>query len=172
MVRRKVLRRPTQPARSSVNSGLGISLHQDAGFPEPKLCSPARYSIAGLIRRRGDHHGATLCAVAIRYQYHCVPKASNGETIIGSERYATKANALGGIASVHNNSPIDARYEKRTATHGQFYFALKATNGEVIGTSETYTSSAGRDAGSHRSSRMVPTPRSLTTPEITSKKAG
>jgi uncharacterized protein len=80
-------------------------------------------------------------------QFHFVLKASNSETILSSERYATKANALGGIASVRNNAPVDARYEKRTATNGQFYFVLKATNGEVIGTSETYTSSAGRDAG-------------------------
>ncbi|MEN4905210.1 YegP family protein [Luteimonas sp. TWI1437] len=80
-------------------------------------------------------------------QYHFVLKASNGEPILSSERYTTKANALGGITSVRNNSPIDARYEKRTAANGQFYFVLKASNGEPIGTSETYTSSAGRDAG-------------------------
>ena len=45
------------------------------------------------------------------------------------------------------NAPLDVRYEKKTATNGQYYFNLKAGNGEVIGTSETYVTTQGRDNG-------------------------
>ena len=74
-------------------------------------------------------------------------KAANGETILTSERYTTKQNAQGGIASVKSNAPHDARYRRLTATNGQAYFTLSAGNGETIGTSETYSSPAARDNG-------------------------
>jgi uncharacterized protein YegP (UPF0339 family) len=74
-------------------------------------------------------------------------KAGNGETILTSERYVSKQGAKGGIASVQANSPNDARYEKLTSRNGSPYFVLKAINGEVIGTSEMYSSTGGRDNG-------------------------
>lgn len=80
-------------------------------------------------------------------QYFFVLKAGNGETILRSEVYNTKASAENGIASVQKNAPEDARYEKKTASNGKEYFNLKATNGQVIGTSQMYASAASRDAG-------------------------
>lgn len=80
-------------------------------------------------------------------QYSFVLKAGNGETILRSEVYNAKASAENGIASVQNNSAVDARYERKTASNGKEYFNLKATNGQVIGTSQMYASAAGRDAG-------------------------
>ena len=74
-------------------------------------------------------------------------KADNHETILTSERYVTKAGAQGGIASCQENSPIDARYDRLSARDGKPYFNLKAANGQVIGTSETYNSTAAREAG-------------------------
>ncbi|MAO90218.1 MAG: hypothetical protein CMM78_03240 [Rhodospirillaceae bacterium] len=74
-------------------------------------------------------------------------KAGNGEIILASEGYTAKSGCETGIASVKTNAPLDARYEKKTATNGQYYFNLKAGNGEVIGTSETYVSTQGRDNG-------------------------
>ena len=47
-----------------------------------------------------------------------------------------KSSAENEISSVKTNAPIDSRYDRKTATNGQFYFNLKAANGEVIGTSE------------------------------------
>ena len=72
-------------------------------------------------------------------QYYFNLKASNGEIILTSERYVTKNGALNGIESVRVNAPIDSRYDRRTSTDGQYYFVLKAANGEIIGTSERYT---------------------------------
>jgi uncharacterized protein YegP (UPF0339 family) len=74
-------------------------------------------------------------------------KAGNGETILSSENYNTKAACQNGIDSVKNNSPIDARYERKTSTAGQPFFNLKASNGQVIGTSEMYSSAAAMENG-------------------------
>lgn len=80
-------------------------------------------------------------------QYGFVLKAGNGETILTSEQYTTKSSAESGIESVRVNSPKDERYEKRTASNGSPYFNLKASNGQVIGTSELYSSTSARDKG-------------------------
>ena len=52
-----------------------------------------------------------------------------------------------GIASVKENAPKDERYERKTAKSGSPMFNLKAANGQVIGTSETYSSESARDNG-------------------------
>jgi uncharacterized protein YegP (UPF0339 family) len=74
-------------------------------------------------------------------------KAGNGEKILGSEMYETKSAAENGIESVKKNAGDDARYEKKTSNKGDFYFNLKASNGQVIGSSEMYSSESGRDNG-------------------------
>jgi uncharacterized protein YegP (UPF0339 family) len=74
-------------------------------------------------------------------------KASNGQIILSSEMYESKSGAEGGIASVKKNAGDDARYERRTSTNGSPFFVLKAGNGEVIGRSETYSSTAAVDTG-------------------------
>ncbi|WP_298739808.1 YegP family protein [uncultured Chitinophaga sp.] len=74
-------------------------------------------------------------------------KAGNGEVILTSEGYSSKAACENGIESVKKNAPDDSRYEKNTSTNGKFYFNLKAANGQVIGSSELYTSESGRNQG-------------------------
>lgn len=74
-------------------------------------------------------------------------KAGNGEKILASEGYKQKASALNGIESVRKNAPDDGRYERKEASNGSPYFNLKAGNGEVIGTSEMYSSASARDNG-------------------------
>ncbi|WP_242104145.1 DUF1508 domain-containing protein [Lysobacter sp. M2-1] len=51
-------------------------------------------------------------------QSRFVLKAGNGETILNSERHTSSAGALGGIASVHANAPIDSPYVRKNATNG------------------------------------------------------
>jgi uncharacterized protein YegP (UPF0339 family) len=80
-------------------------------------------------------------------QYGFVLKAGNGETILRSEQYESKAAAQNGISSVQANSPQDARYERKTASDGRAYFVLKAANHQVIGTSQMYASESSRDNG-------------------------
>lgn len=80
-------------------------------------------------------------------QFRFVLKAGNGEIILTSELYTTRAVAEKGIASVRVNSPQDAHYEKKTATNGKFHFNLKAGNHQVIGTSQLYATEQSRDKG-------------------------
>lgn len=74
-------------------------------------------------------------------------KAGNGQVILASEGYKTKASARNGIDSVRRNGPVDARYERKETKAGKHMFNLKATNGQVIGTSESYESEASRENG-------------------------
>lgn len=69
-------------------------------------------------------------------------KAVNGHIILTSESYKTKESCKEGINSVKKNSKIDARFKQLIANDGKPYFNLKAANGEIIGTSETYESTS------------------------------
>ena len=80
-------------------------------------------------------------------EYRFRLKAGNGEIILASEGYNQKASAENGIASVQKNASEDARYERKETASGKPMFNLKASNGQVIGTSEQYSSSSARDNG-------------------------
>src|SRR5690606_39277982 len=71
----------------------------------------------------------------------------NGQSILASEGYKTKASCLNGVESVKTNAPADARYEKKESGSGKFMFNLKAANHQVIGTSQQYQTAASRDKG-------------------------
>ena len=73
--------------------------------------------------------------------------ADNGQVILTSEGYGTKVNCENGIDSVRKNSQEDARFERKTSSNEKFYFNLKATNGQVIGTSQMYATEDNRDNG-------------------------
>ncbi len=74
-------------------------------------------------------------------------KAGNGEPILTSEGYTTKASCRNGIESVRTNSQVDSRFEKKTSSNSKHYFVLKASNGQIIGTSEMYESEQGMQRG-------------------------
>ncbi len=73
--------------------------------------------------------------------------AGNGQTVLTSEMYSSKASALNGIESVKKNAADAARFDKLVNKGGAPYFVLKASNGQVIGQSQAYSSDATRDAG-------------------------
>ncbi len=74
-------------------------------------------------------------------------KAGNGEVILTSELYKQKQSAIAGIDSVKANAGDDARYDRKTAKNGQPFFVLTATNGQIIGKSEMYSSVAAMENG-------------------------
>jgi len=90
-------------------------------------------------------------------QFHWNLFGGNSETILSSERYTTKASAEGGIASCRTHSPHDKNYDRRTSTSHEPYFVLKASNGEVIGTSEMYSSTQARETGIESCKKNGPT---------------
>lgn len=67
-------------------------------------------------------------------------KATNGQVILSSEGYTTKAACLNGVESVKKNSQVEGRFEIKVAKNGKPYFNLKASNGQVIGGSQMYAS--------------------------------
>lgn len=79
------------------------------------------------------------------YQFNL--EATNGQIIFTSEGYTSKAGCSNGIASVKINAPLDSRYDRKIANNGDYYFNLKAGNGEVIGSSQMYTAIFGREKG-------------------------
>lgn len=80
-------------------------------------------------------------------EYQFSLKAGNGQEILGSEGYTTKAACQNGIESVKKNSQDDARFDRLESKNGKWYFNLKATNGQIIGSSEMYESASARDNG-------------------------
>lgn len=74
-------------------------------------------------------------------------KAANGQVILSSEGYSSKAGCQNGIESVRKNSQDDSKFERLTAKDDRFYFNLKATNGQIIGSSQMYESDNGMEKG-------------------------
>ncbi len=85
-------------------------------------------------------------------------KAGNGEIIATSEIYTTEDSCRKGIASVKKNAPIaeiedqtvegfekkkHPKFELYQDKAGEYRFRLKATNGQIIATSEGYNAKAG-----------------------------
>jgi hypothetical protein len=91
-------------------------------------------------------------------QYHFTLKASNGEIILSSEMYASKASAENGIASVQANAPDEAQFELKTGSNEKPYFVLKAKNQQVIGTSQMYSSESAAKNGVQSVIKHGPTP--------------
>ena len=84
-------------------------------------------------------------------------KAGNGEVIATSEVYTTESACRNGIASVQKNAPAadvenqnvedyaaekHPKFEVYLDKAGEYRFRLKATNGEIIATSEGYKAEA------------------------------
>ena len=79
------------------------------------------------------------------YQFNL--KATNGQVILTSEGYKTKASCLNGVESVKKNSQDDKRFNKKVASNGKPYFNLMATNGQVIGSSQMYANETSMNNG-------------------------
>ena len=74
-------------------------------------------------------------------------KAGNGQVILTSEGYTTKASCKNGIESVKKNSQDDAKFKRLEAKNGDPYFNLLAGNNQIIGTSEMYKSKSSMENG-------------------------
>ena len=84
-------------------------------------------------------------------------KATNGQVILTSEVYTTKAACQNGVQSIMKNAPAanvedqtvegfetmsHPKFEMYQDKAGEYRFRLKARNGEIIGVSEGYTTKA------------------------------
>ena len=74
-------------------------------------------------------------------------KAANGQVILTSQTYKTKAAAKNGIKSVCTNCGKKANFEVKASKKGQPYFVLLASNKQVIGKSQMYASKTSMQNG-------------------------
>lgn len=74
-------------------------------------------------------------------------QAGNGQVILTSEGYASKPSCMNGVKSVMKNASEAKRFDSKVAKNGKFHFNLKATNGQIIGSSEMYESQASCENG-------------------------
>ena len=73
--------------------------------------------------------------------------AGNGQEILYSEGYTTKAGCENAIESTRRNSSREDAFQKKTTSNGKYYFWLKAQNGQIMATSSYYESENQRDNG-------------------------
>ncbi|MCA9620443.1 MAG: DUF1508 domain-containing protein [Myxococcales bacterium] len=90
-------------------------------------------------------------------QFYFSLLAGNGEKVLRSEGYTTKAAAKKGIQSVVENGKKAERYDILEAENGEFYFNLEAGNYQVIGTSELYTTKSSAERGAKTVRSLVET---------------
>jgi len=62
-------------------------------------------------------------------------KADNGQIILSSEGYTSKASCLNGVESVKKNSTDSKRFTKTKTPTNMFRFSITAANSQIIGTS-------------------------------------
>lgn len=89
-------------------------------------------------------------------EYRFRLKAGNGENILSSEGYTSKASCDNGIASVKKNCLDEKCFDKKQTDSGKYRFNLKSTNGQVIGTSQSYDSESGCNNGMASVTRNAP----------------
>ncbi len=82
--------------------------------------------------------------------------ASNGEVILASQMYASKANAKHGIACVGACAADASQFEEKTNKAGKHYFVLKAKNHQVIANGEAYSGRAAMRNGIRSVSKNAP----------------
>lgn len=83
--------------------------------------------------------------------------ARNGEILVSSEHYRTEAAAYNGAFAVQSEGQIDAAYDVKENASGGFYFTVQAANGEIVATSQQYTTRASAVDGMAALKALLPT---------------
>jgi len=81
------------------------------------------------------------------FQFYFNLRARNGEIILASEGYMSKSGAKRGIVAVKKNAKVKRQFKLLESKNDQQYFVLTAKNYQIIGVSETYTTTGARDNG-------------------------
>lgn len=78
-------------------------------------------------------------------EYRFRLKAGNGEIMLISVGHTSRESVVNAIISVCLNAKLEERFERRNTMRGYPTFNIVATNGQVIGIGETYSSVMARD---------------------------
>jgi len=126
-------------ATATLLTGCAVDTSEEIGSISEEIRLPGRFTV--FEAKNGE--------------YYFNLKAGNGEIILQSEGYTTKAGAENGVEAVKTYGVDMDFYELNKAKNGQWYFNLKASNYEVIGTSELYTRKYSAKRGSLTVRRVV-----------------
>lgn len=83
--------------------------------------------------------------------------AKNGQIVVASQHYASEAAAYNGAMAVQADGQQAAAYKLLQATDASWYFNVTALNGQVVGTSETYTTKASAQTAMTAVQKLLPT---------------
>jgi uncharacterized protein len=87
-----------------------------------------------------------LCACSDG-QFMFYLKTRNHEVLLRSQPYRSKQAARGGIESVRRNSRLASRFVRMVEDESACYFVVLSDIGQIVGTSEKYSSRAALEAG-------------------------
>jgi len=73
--------------------------------------------------------------------------AGNGQRVLQSEGYVSRAGCVNGVESVQENGVDPGQYDLLQAIDGEWYFNIIARNYEIVGTSETYVTRSNAERG-------------------------
>ena len=118
-------------ANRAINSVVNVVKATVAATPAPALAGNAKFEV--------------FKGLDSKWYFHL--RAGNGEIVLQSQGYTTKAGATNGTSSVHTNGANPARYEVLGAADGKTYFRLKAANGQIIARAQTYETKYNAERG-------------------------
>ncbi len=74
-------------------------------------------------------------------------KSGNGQVVLQSQGYKTKAGAKAGVASVKANARSVKNFDVKRAKSGKYHFNLISKNKQIVGSSQRYTEKRGCNNG-------------------------
>lgn len=80
-----------------------------------------------------------------KYYFNLI--ARNGEVILTSQGYTSRSALRVGVESTKRNAMNIGSFELLKTTSREPYFVLKASNGEIVGRSEVYSSKEAMHTG-------------------------
>jgi uncharacterized protein len=89
-------------------------------------------------------------------QWHFSVFAKNGQNVLSSEAYSSQAAAFNGALAVQGAGVASYSYEIKQSVSGGFYFNIKAANGEIVGTSQQYTTQESAQTGRNALIALLP----------------
>lgn len=107
----------------------------------------ARSGIDSVIENVGDYLAFRAARRGARFvvfegddgRYFFQLRAQNGEIVLQSQGYSSEAAAMNGTFSVAENGIDRDAYDLKPSGETGYYFNIVAANGQVIGTSEVYS---------------------------------
>jgi uncharacterized protein YegP (UPF0339 family) len=80
-----------------------------------------------------------------QFMFHL--KTGNHEVLLRSQPYRSRQAARGGIESVRRNARLASRFVRMIEDESACYFVVLSDIGQIVGTSETYSSRTALEAG-------------------------